>query len=258
MVLLALDLSSVLMQAHNISFYSTLHSRNMSTFSEFLTEESLEVFTEEERKENVFVHLQLEEGSQIESFPALSIVEDTAMALFIFSLGILLNSIILRCYWTEKHAISIYLKAFAVTDIACLLFMVIRRVCLIIWAGDEKLDIFIDVVTGLTTSMYGFGPLFLAMDRCLIVAFPHNFREHEGKLRVAKGSMVILMALLSVTTAVSVRLNPALIATMVLVGLYFFALFLQILAIIALYTTIVVKILMSDRKMKSSRHIGKK
>ena len=114
-------------------------------------------------------------------------------------------------------------------------------------------------LTNVVAALYNFGPLFLAMDRCLVVAFPHNFREKEGKLRVAKGVMVVVVAMLSLTFSMVFGFgDPEWTMTGVLGMLAGLAAILQIIAIVGLYTVIVTKVVMSDRNMKSSRHLGNK
>ena len=228
----------------------------MSTYSEFFEEN--EVFTED-ADGHFLVGAASIKASGFEYFTKLSIVEDTAMAIFIFSLGIVLNSIILRCYWKNKDATSIYFRAFAFIDLWCLLLILIRRSVSFFFADNIISYAVLSALTNMAAALYNLGPMFLAMDRCLIVAFPHNFREHEKKLRVAKGSMVVVVEMLSLTwamldgfgdpastLAVVVQLSAGLVSL------------LQIIAIVVLYAIIVFKVLMSDRKMKNSRHFGNK
>ena len=44
------------------------------------------------------------------------------------------------------------------------------------------------------------GPLFMALDRIQIVAFPHSFKKHEKKMRIAK---ILIAAVQNITSALS-------------------------------------------------------
>ena len=209
-----------------------------------------------------FANEPMEENADATGFiyvTPISMVEDIAMMVFIFALGMLLNSIILRFYWKAKGATSTYYRGFAICDMGFLVMLLVRRGYRIVWPTNISVILFLGVTHNVTGGLYNFGPLFLAMDRCLIVAFPHNFREYEGKLRVTKGSMVLFIVILSVTNETLLNFaDPDSLVLSVLSFLSGFATMLQILAIIGLYTFVVVKVVKSDRKMKSSRHIGSK
>ena len=233
----------------------------MSTYSEFSTEEGVGAITEyelEDEFENEPMENNADATGVIYVMP-ISMVEDIAMMVFIFALGMLLNSIILRCYWKAKGATSTYYRGFAICDMGFLVMMLIRRGYKIVWPTNTNVILFLGVTHNVTGGLYNFGPMFLAMDRCLIVAFPHNFREKEGKLRVAKVCMILLMAILALKKSLFLQMadpNSAVVSAIALLASV--ATVAQILAIIGLYTTVVVKVLMSDRKMKSSRHFGNK
>ena len=71
--------------------------------------------------------------------------------------------------------------------------------------------------------------------------------------------MVLVVAMMSLTHSLLFGLgDPTWTATIVLGVLAGLGSVLQIIAIVVLYAVIVVKVLMSDRKMKTSRHIGNK
>ena len=234
----------------------------MSTNFEFLAEDTVEAFTKEVLDdsfldgpaENKVEAVDNENAMNYNLWP-ISMVEDIAMAVLVFSVGITLNSIILRCYWKDKGATSIYFRAFSVADMFFLVMMFARRVCFLFWPVKE-IYIFFAVTNNLMGTMYNFGSLFLAMDRCLIVAFPHNFRKHEGKLRAAKGSMVFAMLLLSLAFSFAkFNLSDSFVISIINRSMVV-AMFVQILGIVVLYGVIIAKVQISDRKMKASRHIG--
>ena len=137
--------------------------------------------------------------------------------------------------------------------------MLIRRSILFFFVDNLIVFVLTKALNNVVVALYNFGPLFLAMDRCLVVAFPHNFLEHERKLRVAKGVMVLVVAMLSLTFSMVFGFgDPEWTMTGVLGMLAGLAAILQIIAIVGLYTVIVTKVVMSDRNMKSSRHSGNK
>ena len=230
----------------------------MSTYFESSTDETTDFVTEEFELKWFEGDIQtFDSENSITYVLPISVVEDTTTAVFIFSLGMLLNTIILRGYWKEKSATSTYFKAFAVIDMTIVGFMLIRRVLRFVWPNNINV-FFLDIlVTNLIGSLYNFGPMFLAMDRCLIVAFPHKFREYEGRMRVAKGGMLLFLTSTGFTLSMLYRFgDPDSTVAVLLKMLGGVATVLQIFAIVVLYAVIVVKVLTSDRKMKTSRHVG--
>ena len=112
----------------------------MSTDFEFWTEETTDSFTEEFDLKLFEDDIQtLDQNNSIMYLMPITLVEDTAMAVFIFSLGILLNTIILRSCWKEKSATSTYFRAFALIDIASVAFMLMRRIILFVWPANTSL-----------------------------------------------------------------------------------------------------------------------
>ena len=139
-------------------------SEKMPTYSEFWTED-LEVFTLEAAAEDgdgddFFDDATSKVKRQI--FTTISLVEDTAMAIFVFSLGTLLNSIILRCYWKNKDASSTYFRAFAVIDLGCLAYALIRRSITFVVGKNEIVFVSTKSFTNVVAALYNFCPLFLA------------------------------------------------------------------------------------------------
>ena len=96
------------------------------------------------------------------------------------------------------------------------------------------------------------GPLFLALDRFLIVSFPHNFQLHEKKMRRFKIALFSLIFVLSWRVFIPM---PKILLIITL-GILSTLLAVQFLGCIVLYTIIVVKLRLNDRKMKNSRHVG--
>ena len=172
----------------------------------------------------------------------------------IFFLGLLLNSIILKFFWKDKSVTSTYFKAFAIFDLFTLTSLAIYEVFVVLFKCNNIVVYFLLYVLNLVVALYNFCPLFLALDRCLVVAFPHKFHKHEGKMRVAKGSMILFMLLLSLTTSSFERFIPE--YSSILWNFVSLAMIVQVLTCLVLYAVIVVKVVASDREMKKRRHSG--
>ena len=173
----------------------------------------------------------------------------------IVCVGVILNSIILRCYWRMKSATAICIRAFAIFDITVMALVTISQLIYHLFADLQWLQALIYFVRNAIGNASMLGPLFLALDRYLIVAFPHNFRKHEKKLRWMK----IWLGCLNVglfTTSYAMNLNniPFSMIANLLTHLLFFT---MLAASVILYTVIVVKVLTSDKKMQHHRHFGK-
>ena len=227
----------------------------------FWTEEMTEVHTEEDLGDSVNL-LPENEGpeqkSETQYFTPVKMVEETAIYFSLLTIGLVLNSIILRCYWKEKSATSTYFRAFAVFDMLALMIGLAYQVIYIFEIGNPIMTSVSRIMQNLVADLYNFGPLFLALDRIMVVAFPHKFREYEGKMRFGKRCLFFGMVALSLPLSASLIIDPTSIVTRTLRAVVILVVFIQILAIVVLYTAIVMKVMTSDRKMKSSRHVGNK
>ena len=193
------------------------------------------------------------ESSKWMFFTPIPTLHDMIFLATIVALGTILNSVILRCYWNVKSVASGYIRALATLDLCCLAYTVASRISsLFLPDYVEYFKIFSDLIG----RSYMLGPLFLVLDRCLIVAFPHNFHQHERKMRMTKVAMVVTVFGVYIASAVSRKMYPEWILSTVLNSLSIMFVAPQFLFCIVLYAVIVVKVLMSDRKMKTSRHIG--
>ena len=95
------------------------------------------------------------------------------------------------------------------------------------------------------------GTLFLALDRFLVVTFPHNFQLHEKKLRIFKVILTLVaMFFYSLFTV------GRLLEIQILISLASLNFLVFLLANIVLYVVIVVKIVQNERKMKAHRNTG--
>ena len=90
----------------------------------FWTEEMTEINTEEDLGDSVNL-LPENDGqgkkSETEYLTPVKMVEETAIYFSLLTIGLFLNSIILRCYWKDKSATSAYFRAFAVFDMLALM-----------------------------------------------------------------------------------------------------------------------------------------
>ena len=98
--------------------------------------------------------------------------------------------------------------------------------------------------TGVNYILFGnsmLGPLFMALDRILIVALPHSFKKHEKKMRIIKICIAIEQNVQSVSHfAAEIFFFSALAKLLVAFGTFYMVA--QFCACIILYGVIVVKI----------------
>ena len=176
-----------------------------------------------------------------------------AMAVIVLVVGLVLNSIIFRCYFRVKSSIARYIRVFAVFDIFVILDAVSIWIVPLYFESEKTLLRVLNLIMTVTINYSMLGPLFLALDRFLIVSFPHNFQLHEKKMRGFKIALFLLTVVLSsfnlfvVIQGLDRRLVTIIVTNFTL----------QFLACVVLYVIIVVKIVTSERKMKDSRHMAK-
>ena len=96
-------------------------------------------------------------------------------------LGLVLNAVILRSYWNIRGDIALYIRAFAIFDIFMILYQGCMRSAQLFLTSYAALIWYITVGFSLIASLVMIGPLFLALDRFLIVAFPHKFQLYLKK-----------------------------------------------------------------------------
>ena len=163
--------------------------------------------------------------------------------------GFVLNAVILNVYWDNKSDIAVYIKAFAGFDIFSLAYYLIHRSLLFMYASNYNVGYALAVGFNLIANHTLLGPLYLALDRFLIVTFPHKFHLYERKMKFFK------VAIFAVTLISSLGLFfPEITMFFIIVGS--FNMLLQILACLGLYMVIVVRVYISARKMGKSRIIG--
>ena len=187
-----------------------------------------------------------------ELFTEIPLVEDIILLVVVVAVGLILNGIILRCYWSVKTVIGIYCKWLAVFDILTLIYLVVRWSTLHFMASNVSLNFTIRSGSNLIACIIIIGPLFLALDRGLMVAFPHKFKLYKTRMRIFKAVWLVLSMLGGVAN--SFLLGACTICFVLATVNYF----LQILVCVGLYAFIAVRIMISERKLKNHRQIGKK
>ena len=197
-----------------------------------------------------------EENEPLNFYTSISLQNDVIIVSIIVALGLVLNSIVLGFYWKVKSPTAVYIRVFAVGDLFVMVFLAGLRVGMIL--SLDKSDWFFAVQYGIATvvgALNVIGPLFLALDRFLIVAFPHNFFKHERKLKIAKIVWVVCRALVSSSALVSYFVFSGLVLT---VSLLLWTIFIavEIIACAVVYTVIAVLVAVAGRKLKNNRHVG--
>ena len=134
---------------------------------------------------------------------------------------------------------STYYRAFSVIDMLLLAVMLIRQICLSFWPIRRVHLVFTAFNTFMVT-VYNFCPLVLAMDRCLIVSFPHNFCKYERKLRYVKQGMILLFAILAFIASLAGVTEFTTTPTYIFRGIMISISVLQIIVIVVLYGIIIV------------------
>ena len=218
---------------------STSNSETLNGYSDSWTEAmTLHSLATEETVKTLFS--QIPEAHQL------------AMAVIVLVVGLVLNSIIFRCYFRVKSSIAPYIRVFAVFDCFVIMVAVSIWILSIYIAKQHPILYFLNLIISVSLNSSMLGPLFLALDRFLIVSFPHNFQLHEKKVRGFKIALLLLEVILSSHNFVEGAYQNVIVLAMPVV--YFV---LQFLTCVVLYVIIVVKIVTSERKMKDSRHMAK-
>ena len=185
-------------------------------------------------------------------FTSLPFVEDAVAISLIAFLGFILNSTILLCYKRSRSSTAVYIKAFAAYDI-CVLGLAPHFLFEIFTPSISRV---IQALKGMLGGFAIMGPLFLALDRFLVVVFPHKFRNYEKYMKIGK---IIVFALTLVTVA-SAETTAAVTGYESRLTGIFFAIFrpilgAQFMTCVVLYAIIIVKIVTSERKMAKHRHV---
>ena len=181
-------------------------------------------------------------------FGEIPTIHDLVIMSVLTVIGMAFSTLILRIYWSVKNNIVAYIKALAVFDMFTIVYLAILRPVQI-FCGPEVVGAYNIGFTVIANHMI-LGSLFLALDRFLIVAFPHKFKLYKTKMRIFK----IVIFAETLFSSLGWFLPGSLL-------IYFIALasvnlVLQFLACIGLYTFIVVRVILSERQMTKHRHVG--
>ena len=179
-------------------------------------------------------------------------INEFVMLSSVIFIGLALNAAILRFYWELKGDIAVYVRAFAIFDIFMILYQGCMRLAQLFLASNVILNLRIIQGLNVIVCFVMTGPLFLALDRVLIVAFPHKFKLYLTKMRICK--------CIWLTVSFCTGLNAVFSGTVkiVLIALTSVNLLLQLLTCIGLYTFIVVRVKRSQKRMKAHRNCGSK
>ena len=184
-------------------------------------------------------------------FSPIDPVHDVIFASVIFCVGLVLNALILRCYWSVKTSTAVYIRVLAWTAVCAMLYVASDRIIFHVFHPEAMFGAIFSVFANRLGVTSVLGPLFMALDRILIVAFPHSFKKHEKKMRIAKISIVV--AQVETTVAYFIIYNTFgnsffLTTVFKISSTLVFAL--QCIACVVLYAMIVIKVRASTRKIQ--------
>ena len=192
------------------------------------------------------------------SFTAVPRQQELALVAVIVLLGFMLNITILCCYWHNKTCTSVYIRALAIYDMSVLAALVLSRVLPTALPGNVtvfKLTQSISISLG---AFYLVGPLFLALDRILVVVFPLSFHLHKKSMRVLKVCILTIIFTANLLAQIFLTgLEYDDTVAIVFHWLLFSVFLLQFVVCIVLYTTIIVQLVKSKRKIEAYRQIPK-
>ena len=192
------------------------------------------------------------------SFTAVPRQQELALVAVIVLLGFMLNITILCCYWHNKTCTSVYIRALAIYDMSVLAGLVVSRVLPTALPGNVTAIKIARIVRISLGAFYMVGPLFLAIDRTLVVAYPLSFHRHEKSVRVLKLfilTVIFTVNLLALIFLIGLEYDGSVRVAFLLLLVVVFLL--QLMACIVLYTIIIVKLNRAKRKIKQHRHTSK-
>ena len=115
----------------------------------------------------------------------IDVSHDVVITSIIFCVGLVLNTLNLRLYWRVKTSTAVYIRGMAFIDV-CVIIYVLLRTFLQYFPSEPVLYIISGALGNFAAVVNVLAPLFMALDRILIVAFPHSFKKHEKNMRIAK------------------------------------------------------------------------
>ena len=177
-------------------------------------------------------------------------VYDVITASVIFCVGLVLNALILRCYWSVKTSTAVYIRVLAVYDMAAVLYLLGYRTSVGVFnISSAALTVWMCIGNFVALNSM-LGPLFIAIDRFVLVLFPHNFTKYSRKIRCAKIFWIFFLNLASLVRFLVVRFVDNNVLLKIFLNIFSSLVFLiQCLVCVALYAFIVFKVRKSQRRI---------
>ena len=193
-------------------------------------------------------------------FSKIPIVAEMVATTFIFVFANFVNILVVKFYVKSKCRSRPYILGLAVLDLVGISFAVFPRILLRVLRpclARVVLRITLHLIFVEVYNMYMYGPLLLAIDRFLVVQFPHNFREMKRRSKYFIYFLPSLHFLVMVAVVASeIFLGQKSLAFFVLSNIGTVLKLVQILGCAIMYRKIVVKISASQRKMGKFKHKG--
>ena len=181
---------------------------------------------------------------------------DFYIRLCLMSVIIVLNALIILHYSKDRGSIRSYVLALALLDIFVAFTNIVTSLLQLI--DNTTLDFFLGITrfsaSGTVFNIYLYPSLFLALDRCIAVAFPHKAFALTPKVRPAKFFLVVLNLSATIPHICSqLGLTSKLISLITnLATLLFFCI--QLFGCLFLYCAVVILLLKSGRSLNQSKH----
>ena len=223
----------------------------MADFFSYSTESLLLKWTEElSISENLLP--KIGRKNQLEPFlyHPIDPVNEIIISSVIFCVGLVLNALILRCYWSVKTSTAVYIRVLAVYDMAAVLYLLGYRTSVGVFnISSATLTVWMCIGNFVALNSM-LGPLFIAIDRFVLVLFPHNLTKHTTKIRYAKFFWTFIINLVAlIRFLVILQDNSNVLLKIFLHRFASVVFFIQCPICIALYAFIVFKIRKSQRRI---------
>ena len=178
------------------------------------------------------------------------------VASVIFCVGLVLNAVILRCYWSVKTSTAVYARGLAWIAICAMFYMLTFRITELLFPYEPIMETVSKVLGNQIAIASVLGPLFMALDRILIVAFPHSFKKHEKKMRIAKIAWAMYQSIFITSSFVATDIfNVNVFEILAVKILQSLSLMIPCTLCVALYATIVYKVRASGRKIRPTTQV---
>ena len=210
-----------------------------------------------------FVHMEIE-SSQTESkllgsdrwLIEIPTSHHIIITVIIFLFSLILKSLVLKFYSNSAASNRTYVLSLVALDWSTLVF-VMTPAMLTHFIEDEQVAsvlMFCSWSVGATIFVnYQYPTLFLALDRCMVVLFPHKFRTFSKKIRVVKIGLVVFTIVHScVSRILELWLdNPSWYSVMAVSGRIL--ILMQMISTVGLYIFISILFYRSNKKASGMR-----